>query len=222
MRCPSLQNRVSQSNVSCLLVTPRYAAASLHASSSRKYVLSVTMDKRHLQGSPCVISVESGHGMGFDPTQIGQYVQLSDDDTKAQLTSNSYATVRSLTSASTGTLTFNVRLDTYYSGYHQYHITVSNNDENSDFNSHNFSGAFGWNLQSQGSGYGQGMNPTTSHSAGDIISVHLDCDRSQVMFVHERTGLMQVIRNLPAGKYYLYICMYSGSSGGGWPTVSLV
>ena len=60
-----------------------------------KYVLSATMDKRHLQGSPCVINVESGHNMGFDPTQIGQHVQLSDDNTKAQMTGNSYATVHS-------------------------------------------------------------------------------------------------------------------------------
>ena len=188
-----------------------------------KYVLSATMDKRHLQGSPCVISVESGYGMGFDPTQIGQYVQLSDNNAKAQMTTRNYVTVRSLSSTSTGTLDFNVRLDTYHASYHQYHITVSNNDENSDFNSHNFSGAFGWNLQSQGSGYGRGMSPATSYSAGDIISVRLDCDRSQVMFVHERTGLIQIIRNLPAGKYYLYICMYTTSSGsGGWPTVSLV
>ena len=188
-----------------------------------KYVLSATMDKRHLQGSPCVISVESGHGMGFDPTQIGQNLQLSNNNTKAQLTSNSYAAVRSLTSASTGTLDFYVRLDTYHASYHPYHITVSNNAENSDFNSHNFSGAFGWNLSSQGSGYGPGMSPTTSYSAGDIISVRLDCDRSQVMFAHERTGLMQIIRNLPAGKYFLYICFYTNGSGsGGWPDVSLV
>ena len=168
-----------------------------------KYVLSVTMDKRHLQGSSCVISVESGHGMGFDPTQIDQYVQLSANNTKAELTSDNYATVRSLSSASTGTLEFNVRLDTYHASYHQYHITVSNNAQNSDFNSHDFSGAVGWYLQGQGSGYGRGMSPTMSYSAGDIISVRLDCDRSQVMFVHERTGSMQVIRNLPAGKYFL-------------------
>ena len=78
-------------------------------------------------------------------------------------------------------------------------------------------------LSSQGSGYGRGMSPTTSYSAGDIISVHLDCDRSQVMFVYERTGLMQIIRNLPAGKYFLYICLYTNGSGsGGWPDVSLV
>ena len=188
-----------------------------------KYAVSATMDKRHLQGSPCVINVESGHGMGFDPTQVSQYVQLSDNNTKAQMTDNNYATVRSLSSTSTGTLDFNVRLDTFNASYHHYHITVSNNAQNSDFNSHKLSGAVGCYLRGQGSGYGRGMSPTTSYSAGDIISVHLDCDRSQVMFVHERTGLMQIIRNLPAGKYYLYICMYpDGSRSHGWPTVSLV
>ena len=188
-----------------------------------KYVLSATMDKRHLQGSPCVINVEFRHSMGFDPTQIGQYLQLSNNNTKAQMTCESYATVRSLTSASTGTLNFNVRLDTYHASYHQYHITVSNNAENSDFNSHDFSGAFGWTLESQGSGYGGGTNPTTAYQAGDIISIHLDCDRSQVVFTHEREGFSQIIRNLPTGKYYLYICMYNGCRrSGGWPTVSLL
>ncbi|XP_065177645.1 E3 ubiquitin-protein ligase TRIM45-like [Sycon ciliatum] len=186
--------------------------ASLKNPTPGTYHVSVTMGHRHLQGSPMKVEVtDQVHAPGFNPNQRGNYLQLSNNNQTVQMTtSGQYQSVCSMKSGSKGQLFFKVRIDQIHASYNQILLSVSCKDP-PNVNAHDATNAYGWRLYSANSGYGGGLSPTIQQ--GDVVTVMLDCDHSTVTFTLERTGQSQIIRNLTAGTYYLYLCLYWGGSG---------